>query len=85
MQPRKPALRGEPLRPGSADYEVDGQTGDLAWSRTVDLALSHGLTSCDAAYLELALRLDLPLATLDKALAAAVLSAGGRLVPELAP
>lgn len=65
--------------------QVDEQTGDLAWSRTAELALSHGLTSYDAAYLELALRLDLPLATLDKALADAVLSAGGRLVPELAP
>jgi predicted nucleic acid-binding protein len=29
------------------------------------LALAHRLTSCDAAYLELALRRSLPLATLD--------------------
>lgn len=64
---------------------IDQQTGVSAWSATVELALEHGLTSYDAAYLELALRLDLPLATLDKALSNAVRSAGGRLVPELDP
>lgn len=61
---------------------VDEQTGASAWSKTADLALEHGLTSYDAAYLELALRLDLPLATLDKTLAKAAVAAGGRLVSE---
>jgi predicted nucleic acid-binding protein len=37
----------------------------------VDLALKHDLTAYDAVYLELALRERLPLATLDKKLAAA--------------
>jgi predicted nucleic acid-binding protein len=40
------------------------------------LALRFGLSSCDAAYLELALRKGLPLATLDMALSAAAQQAG---------
>ena len=40
------------------------------------LAARHGLTTYDAAYLELALRRSLPLATLDKALLAALAAAG---------
>jgi predicted nucleic acid-binding protein len=40
------------------------------------LALSYRLTSYDAAYLELALRLDLPLATLDDELIRAACAAG---------
>lgn len=64
---------------------IDEQTDFSACSATVELALAHGLTSYDAAYLELALRLDLPLATLDQALARATRSAGGRLVAELDP
>jgi predicted nucleic acid-binding protein len=48
---------------------------------TVLLARRHRLTVYDAAYLELALRRQLPLATLDTALAAAARSAG---VPLLA-
>lgn len=42
-----------------------------AWHDTLALARSHRLTSYDAAYLELALRRGLPLATRDKALQAA--------------
>lgn len=64
---------------------IDEQAGVSAWSATAELALEHGLTSYDAAYLELALRLDLPLATLDKALAKAARAAGGRIVAELDP
>ena len=40
------------------------------------LALSHHLTSYDAAYLELAIRLNLPLATLDDKLIRAARAAG---------
>lgn len=40
------------------------------------LALRFGLSSYDAAYLELALRRQLPLATQDEALRAAALAAG---------
>ena len=41
-----------------------------------ELASRHGLTTYDAAYLELALRRGLPLATQDAALAAAMVKAG---------
>ena len=41
-----------------------------------DIAASHGLTAYDAAYLELALRRRLPLATLDDVLIAAMAKAG---------
>lgn len=41
-----------------------------------DLAAAHGLTAYDAAYLELAQRRSLPLATLDKSLRKAMAKAG---------
>jgi predicted nucleic acid-binding protein len=47
-----------------------------------ELAARHGLSAYDAAYLELALRRRLPLATLDEALLAAMAKAG---VPTAAP
>ena len=50
---------------------VDALTGHYAWERTTQLALKHRLTPYDAAYLELASRMGLPLATLDVALARA--------------
>lgn len=51
--------------------EIDEQTNSFAWSATLKLAERCGLTLYDASYLELALRLNLPLATLDKELRAA--------------
>jgi len=48
----------------------------------VDLAMKHDLTAYDAAYLDLALRERLPLATLDRKLAAA---ARAENVPVLGP
>ena len=50
---------------------VDDETGDRAWTDTLALADKHSLTVYDATYLELALRLSLPLATLDDDLRAA--------------
>jgi hypothetical protein len=44
------------------------------------LALQHELTAYDAAYLEVALRLGLPMATKDKALKRAMANAGVTLV-----
>lgn len=44
---------------------VDAETDVYAWSTTLRLAERHGLTLYDAAYLELAQRRSLPLATLD--------------------
>ena len=50
---------------------VDTQTPGLAFDPILDLARSHKLTAYDAAYLELAKRRGLPLATLDAELRAA--------------
>jgi predicted nucleic acid-binding protein len=64
---------------GLYDIEVDGETMSLAWSKTLALAESYGLTVYDAAYLELALRKGLPLASLDEPLRKAMKQAGGSL------
>ncbi len=45
---------------------LDDGTADRAWDESLALAARHGLSVYDAAYLELALRLRLPLATLDR-------------------
>lgn len=44
----------------------DAETADQAWTATARLAERYRLTLYDAAYLELALRRKLPLATLDQ-------------------
>jgi len=51
--------------------EVDAGTHARALHQTRELAVAHRLTSYDAAYLELALRFRLPLATLDHKLRSA--------------
>ena len=51
--------------------QLDPETDRHAWGATARLARRHGLTLYDAAYLELARRRDIPLATLDDALRAA--------------
>lgn len=58
------------------DIAVDDQTMERAWQKTFDLALQHGLSTYDASYLELSLRRGLPLATLDRPLAAAARASG---------
>jgi predicted nucleic acid-binding protein len=55
----------------SLPIEVDGETDVRAWSETLELARRHKLTLYDAAYLELALRRGMPLASLDRELRAA--------------
>lgn len=50
---------------------IDSETDHHAWTTTLHLAEKYRLTLYDAAYLELAQRLDLPLATLDQELRAA--------------
>ncbi|MFN9636144.1 MAG: type II toxin-antitoxin system VapC family toxin [Synechococcaceae cyanobacterium] len=60
---------------------VDHATTASAWHDTLALAPSHGLTVYDAAYLELALRRGLPLASRDKALQAAARREGVPLLP----
>ncbi len=44
---------------------IDLETNARAWSDTLNLARGHNLTAYDAAYLELAIRRGLPLATID--------------------
>lgn len=65
---------------GSYSILVDQQTMEQAWQKTFDLALEHKLSVYDAAYLELALRRRLALATLDAALAAAALACGVKVI-----
>lgn len=62
------------------DISTDQQTSSQAWSETLNLADQHRLTLYDAAYLELARRRGLPLATLDQALRAAAVSTNVALV-----
>ena len=52
----------------SISVVIDGRTIEMAWSDASALAVRHQLTVYDAAYLELALRAGLPLATLDEQL-----------------
>ena len=58
------------------DIEVDAATFSQALSDTLQLARRYHLSSYDASYLELALRLSVPLATLDRDLQAASKKAG---------
>lgn len=58
------------------DIITDRQTDAHAWDGTLHLADAHRLTLYDAAYLELALRYALPLASLDRNLCAAANRAG---------
>lgn len=60
---------------------VDQPSTASAWHDTLALARSHRLTSYDAAYLELALRRGLPLASRDQALKAAARAEGVPLLP----
>ncbi len=60
----------------SINIEVDTDTFTQALSSTLHLTRRYRLSSYDASYLELALRLDLPLATLDEDLQKAMMKAG---------
>jgi predicted nucleic acid-binding protein len=53
---------------GLLNIQIDPDTSSFAWSETLQLSDACGLTVYDAAYLELALRLCLPLATQDSQL-----------------
>lgn len=64
---------------GLLPIRIDKETPDHAWSDILQLARSQQLTAYDAAYLELALRLDLPLASTDDRLKAAAAQVGVRL------
>jgi len=59
---------------------IDSRDADQAFGAILGLARLYGLSSYDAAYLELALREGIPLATLDKPLRSAASKAGVVLV-----
>ena len=61
--------------------ETDPHTEERALRETLDLARREYLTTYDAAYLELAMRRGLPLATLDRPLARAARRAGVDVLP----
>jgi len=60
----------------SLDIEIEAESLDQVWTRVAILAGQYRLSVYDAAYLELAQRRALPLATLDEALAQAAREAG---------
>jgi predicted nucleic acid-binding protein len=61
---------------GTLPIDIDGETAAHAWGDTIALARGHKLSAYDAAYLELAIRRRLPLATLDGPLKAAAKAVG---------
>ena len=65
---------------GTLSISVDAQTEHLAWSTTLQLAERFQLTLYDAAYLELAHRTGLVLASLDGALCRAATALGVPLI-----
>ena len=80
--------RGRIDAAGSAAFLADLERLPIRFDRepdsgsTLALARAHRLTVYDAAYLELARRVEAPLATLDRRLAAAAVAAGVALVGE---
>jgi predicted nucleic acid-binding protein len=60
--------------------QVDEATDSNALSSTLVLGRQEGLAAYDAAYLELAVRLELPIATIDNRLADAATRCGVALV-----
>jgi predicted nucleic acid-binding protein len=62
------------------DITTDPHTDSLAWGETLSLADRFRLTVYDSAYLELAQRRSLPLATLDDDLSAAAAALGLRIL-----
>lgn len=63
-------------RLASLPITLEDQSAIAAWSGALPIARDHHLSAYDAAYLELALREGLPLATLDDKLQAAAKSLG---------
>jgi predicted nucleic acid-binding protein len=66
----------------SLPIRIDAQAHERAQREVLELARREGLTSYDAAYLELAIREGLPIATLDRQLHDAAARVG---VPEFRP
>ena len=62
------------------DLQADEAAASRAFDEVLPLAATHGLTSYDAVYLDLALRTKLPIATLDEPLRKAAKSHGIKLL-----
>lgn len=60
----------------SLPITIDDQTQAQAWGDTSNLARAHNLSAYDASYLELALRRNLPISTLDDRLRTAATAVG---------
>lgn len=65
---------------GALPIEVNGETHARAFGAVLLLGREHGLSSYDAAYLELAMRESVPLASLDQSLRLAAESSGVSLL-----
>lgn len=63
--------------------DLDRESIFAVWGMVVEIARSDKLTAYDASYLELALRLRMPLATKDEALVAAARGRGAEIIPLL--
>lgn len=61
---------------GALPIAIDDATNRHVWTLTLSLARDQVISAYDAAYLELAVRLNLPLATLDKKLKDAATAVG---------
>ena len=66
---------------GNLPIDIVSDPGSASFSAIVPVAQAHSLTSYDAAYLELAMREGLPLATTDKALRRAASKVGLAVLP----
>jgi predicted nucleic acid-binding protein len=66
---------------GKLGIETDDETGHYAATATIALGRKHKLTSHDAAYLELAMRRGVALATLDRNLRKAAMMEGVPVLP----
>jgi predicted nucleic acid-binding protein len=65
---------------GNLNIHIDDKTSQHGFHEILSLAHSENLTTYDATYLELAMRLGLPLATLDKQLKKAALNVGVNII-----
>jgi len=61
---------------GDLNIQVDQESNDRAFQKIISLAYSEKITTYDASYLELAMRLGVPLATKDRQLYEAALGLG---------
>jgi len=68
-----PALR---THLDALQIDIDPISSSRTWGTVLDLANAYGISAYDAMYLELAVRMHLPLATLDQRLRAGGRSAG---------